>query len=243
MMNTMDTVLEPTTDPTDETTTETKATRKRKARSMAAQLDIIRMAIDNAIADEALQARLLEYGYTPTKLQQGRTLLTNAQAKLHQKLAEDGAHRSATQNFRLVWERAEAIYLRLYRIARAALVDQPGVLHTLGLNGARKRLPRDMMVQASQFYTNALGSPAILEQLAVCGISDAQLREGQSMLTQASDARTARARVRGDAHQMTIERNDEIKATLHWYRCFITVARMALVQEPQWLEKLGVTVK
>lgn len=230
------------TDMPVEAPVEIKPVSKRTPRTMATRLADIRLAIENALSDPQLLSRLAPYGYTEERLQSARAQYQQVIALRRQKEIEDGQHRSSSRAFEQTWERAWKAYARLYKLARVALQDEEGMCLALGINGQRNRRFKDAVDQAHQFYDNALNDPGILEKLSGGGITPGMLTEGKTMLDQAVLARATKQSARGDAQQYTLDRDAAFTDLERWFSRFVAVARIALEQEPQWLEKLGITV-
>lgn len=138
-----------------------------------------------------------------------------------------------------LWQQADDTYMRLLKLARLALRDHRGDLSALRLNGDRDRTLAGWIVQAGQFYTNALASPELLARLVTHGVTEAKLRAGQVQLLAVEHAQAVQQRNRGRAKQHKGARDAALQSLNRWYADFIQTARIALEHQPQQLEKLG----
>ena len=96
------------------------------------------------------------------------------------------------------------------------------------------------MGQARQFYLNALEDTTVLEKMAGFGITQAKLENGKTLLEQAEAANAAQKKEKGEAQQATQERDQTMDNLEEWLSDFIVIARIALEEKPQLLEKLGI---
>ncbi|MEL7360094.1 MAG: hypothetical protein AAFN40_26620 [Cyanobacteria bacterium J06560_6] len=198
------------------------------------------IATENASHVDAISTALQGFGYTPTRLQIGRELykaLRNAQI---QKSAAYGEQIGATAALNAAWDSARQQYMPLVQIARIAFKGDPATATELGLKGDRaKSLPR-WLTQANQFYTNALASDTILTGLATFGITRKKLRAAQKTLQAVEAAAQTQEQAKGAAQRATQTRNAAMKALRDWLSDFIAIAKIALAQDRQLLESLGI---
>lgn len=96
------------------------------------------------------------------------------------------------------------------------------------------------MGQARQFYLNALADATVSEKMADYGITQAKLENGKALLDQAEAANAAQKKEKGEAQQATQERDKAMDSLEEWLSDFIVIARIALEDKPQLLEKLGI---
>ena len=122
-----------------------------------------------------------------------------------------------------------------------ALRDDRGAAQKLDLAG-RKRTRAGWLLQAQQFYANALTDSAIVEQLAAYGITQERLAEGQRQVAAVAAGNVARRSQQGAARQATATRDAALAALQRWMRDFVAIARVALADQPQLLEKLRAVV-
>ena len=67
--------------------------------------------------------------------------------------------------------------------------------------------------------------------------------KGQAQIIAVEAAVVAQKQERGDAQQAIHERDAALLAMDRWYSDFIKIARVALAEQPQQLEKLGISVR
>jgi len=208
--------------------------------SIDARLLAAQVAIDNALSDAEIKGYLANFGYDESRLNEGKALYETA-LQLHQKQkAEYGDQVSATQELNDKWQAAGKEYMKLVKLARIALKSHPGSLLKLNLNGERKKTLSGWLSQAKQFYINALGDSEVLTALAEYGITPEKLQAGQQLVLDTETANAAQEKEKGDAQQATLERDAAMDLLDDWKSDFTAVARIALEDKPQLLEKLGI---
>jgi hypothetical protein len=208
--------------------------------TMEARLLAAQVAIDNSLNDAEVQTYLAQYGYDSARLNQGKTLLAAAQ-QLHQKqTVEYGEQFAATTALQSAWDRANAEYMRCVKVARVALKSDRGAHQKLDLDGKRKVSISGWIVQAKQFYTNALADAAVLAKLAEFGITQEKLQAGQQLVNTVETANAAQEKEKGEAQQATLERDAALESLDDWLSDFTAIARVALEEKPQLLETLGI---
>ncbi len=203
-------------------------------------LNRARVSINNALSTPQIQQYLKEYGYTPEKIQTGKTLYETALAAQQKQRQEYGEQISATEALNRLWEEAQTSYMRCVKIARIAFKNNPGIATQLAINGTRKRNFSGWLLQAKQFYINALGNPEILKGLAEYGITKAKLQGCQKQMEIVETANLTQEKEKGEAQNATKIRDRAMDELNEWSSDFIAIARIALEEEPQLLESLGI---
>lgn len=206
-------------------------------------LNRAQVALDNAANTPKIQEYLLEYGYTPAKIQAGRKLYETAWALQQQQRKEYGEQIEATDTLRQIRETVNNNYMRCLKIARIAFQNNPGVATELDLNGDRKRSFSGWLSQIQQFYTNALTNSTILQGLGEYGITEAILKQYQQEVNAVEAANLQQEKEKGDAQNATQQRDKAIDELNQWLSDFIAIARIALEAEPQLLESLGILAR
>ena len=212
----------------------------RPKNSIADRLLAAQVAIDNAISDNDVKTFLAEYGYDETRLGEGKNLLDTANQLQQMQQKEYGDQYEATDALSLAHTNANKEYMKFVKIARVALKSDYAVIKKLDLGGNRKTTFSGWMGQARQFYLNALADSTVLEKMAGYGITQTKLENGKTLLNQAEAANADQKKEKGEAQQATLERDKAIDNLEEWLSDFIVIARIALEEKPQLLEKLGI---
>ena len=209
-------------------------------KSLAERLLAAQVAIDNAISDSEVKSLLTELGYDDTRLNEGKILLdtTNQLQQTQQK--EYGDQFEATGALKEAWEKADKEYMRFVKVARIALKSEHALYQKLDLSGTRKKTLSGWLAQAKQFYLNALADTVVLEKMAAYGMTQAKLEAGKTQIEETETANASQEKEKGEAQQATLERDNAVDLLEDWLSDFIAIARIALEEKPQLLEKLGI---
>jgi hypothetical protein len=205
--------------------------------TIAEQLTAAQVALDNSLADAEIQALLASRSYTAEKLAEGQALLTAARAARSAEEAALGTQQVATEALAPLKAQAVGAYQTLAKIARA--IASPGVLAGLGLKGPMPLSVAGFLSAAGTLFDNA----PTLPDLAAYGYSTAQLAAERAKITAYADANAVQEAAKGAARQAAREQAAALQALHEWMARFIKIARVALQDKPQLLEKLGVPVR
>lgn len=209
-------------------------------RSINDRLTAAQVALDNTQTDPILQEALGALGYSAERLQEGEGLLARAREAHETMTVEYGDQYDATDAMKRAYETANSTYMRHLKIARVALQDERGIAQKLGLNGRRKSTLSDWVEQARPFYDNALSSTEVQTALGRFGITAEQLESGRSQIEAVAAANAVQEREKGEAQDATKRRDASVDDLDAWMSDFRTIARIALEDQPQQLEKLGI---
>jgi hypothetical protein len=207
--------------------------------------DRLRLAdtvLTNALADPILLDAVATYGYDAAALEEGRSLLVAARQAQQAMRSEYGEQYDATDAVRDAFDAANSTYMQHVKLARIAVKDRRGAATALQLVGARKQSIRGWLDQATTFYDNALANEDIQADLARFNITPEVLAEGQAAVEAVARANSQQEQEKGDAQAATAVRDDAVEALDEWMSEFRVAARVALEDEPQQLEKLGIRV-
>lgn len=208
--------------------------------SIDARLLAAQVAIENALNDTEVQGYLSQYGYDDARLNEGKALYDSAQTMHQKQKAEYGDQFAATEAVQTALENANAEYMRLVKVARVALKGDRAAFQKLDLNGKRKVSMSGWLRQARQFYTNALAAADIISKLGQFGITSERLQTGKELVDAVETANAAQEKEKGEAQQATLERDAALEKLDDWMSDFTAIARVALEEKPQLLEKLGI---
>lgn len=214
-----------------------------KKGTLAEKLLAAQVAIDNAILDVETKTLLTIYGYDDVRLAEGKALLDNANLLQQVQQKEYGDQFEATNDLNSTWNSAKKEYIRFIKISRIALKGEVAIFQKLDLLGRRKESLSGWIAQAKQFYLNALLDATVLDKLAGFGITQVKLEAGKALLENTEIKNAVQEKEKGEAQQATKERDKATDELFEWLSDFIVIARIALEEKPQMLEKLGIFVQ
>lgn len=206
-------------------------------------LGTCRIRIDNSLSSPDILERVAEYGYDEEKMQMGKSLLEKATALHEQQAKEYDDQYAATREYDTCFDEAQSQYMTFVKVARIAFQDDMDTYQRLGLLGQRARVFNEWLSQVRKFYHTALKDPDILAVLSNWNITQDKLEAGLNLVKEAIEAQEAQVKESGEAQQATQKRDEAIEALYHWTNDYQKVAVIALQDDPQLLEKIGILVK
>lgn len=202
-----------------------------------------KLAISNTLFDPLMMQALSIYGYDETKLNQGLSICTEAESLVQIRSKEYGEQYQAMDDFHGSKLIADKTYIKSLKIARIAFNDNTEALKSLNLLGSRKRTFSGWLTQAKTFYANMLANDEYVSKMQNYGYTAEKLQAEQALVIAAEENNFSYDKEKGEAQQSTVNRDKKIDDLIDWFRSFLEIAKIALEENPQWLEKLGIVVK
>lgn len=198
------------------------------------------VAISNALSDPLIGKLLGQYGYQSQKLSEGKSLLENAQIALKRQVAAFGDQKEATFRLQKAEKSARAAYQDLAKIAKAVFAKDKAKLAVLGLDKAMPK-PLSLFIQmAMALFDNASHTVEIAETLKMYGYDTEKLSRERGKIVELSVANQAQEAAKGEAQNATFEQNRAMESLDYFMSAFVKVAKVALREHPELLEKLGI---
>jgi len=216
--------------------------RKWSHKTVEERLLVGRTAVENAKSDPVILAALTRYGYDAVRLDEGLGLVNGAEALHNTQKREYGEQFEATAAVKEAYETANREYGITLKLARVAFRTDVKAQQALALNGMRKRSIAGWLDQAVQFYTNLLADDALVAELSRFAYDAPRLEAEQTLVRQVAEAHAAQARETGEAQAATKARDAALDALDEWMYTFYEVAKAALEEDVQLLEKIGLVV-
>lgn len=198
------------------------------------------ICIDNARSDRDIQSKLSTFGYTAEKLTIGKTMLEVCDVLVKTQIKEYGDQFEATNVLNALWKTAENAYINSLKIARIAFVDDASAQAALLLNNKRKDSLSGWLQQSESFYANLIASESFKTRMSAYGYTNEKLLAEQQQITNLKTAKLNQEKEKGQAQQATLNRDKKLDELDAWVSDFIVIARVALEETPQYLEKLGI---
>lgn len=212
----------------------------RPKQSIAEKLKFASVAISNALSDATIGKLLGEYGYQSQKLSEGKALYETADVAVKKQVALYGDQKEATARLQSAEKAARVAYQNLAQVARAAFARDKAKLSILGLD---KPMPKPLplfITMATALFDNASHTREIAEALASYGYTTEKLSKERGKIVELMVAEQSQEAAKGAAQNATFEQNRAMEALDYWMSAFVKVAKVALREHPQLLEKLGI---
>lgn len=209
-------------------------------RTLASEISFAQNAITNALNHAEISKRLAEHRFDRKKLLEGKSITENVRMLHLSKQDKYGIQYACTDTFKADQMQAKKQYSRHIKIARLAFEGDRGIEETLQISGKRKTDIDGWLAQAHAFY-NKIG--AYSKELSRYSISPEELSQTKAMIEALYDKRQQQLISKGDAQHATRQREEARNSLKVWISRFRKTARLALQDEPQLLEALGILVK
>lgn len=197
-------------------------------------------AIANALNTAQVAEALATFGYDEARIREGKALYQKAAELQIKQVKEYGDQYAATDTLNLAKAQANKEYMVHLKIARVALKGDRSAEESLQMYGRRKETLSGWLKQAKAFYENALNTPGVQTALARFGITAEKLQAAQALVADVETKYNAQLKETGEAQAATQKRDEAFDALQEWMGDFMSISRIALEMEPQYLEVLGI---
>ena len=195
--------------------------------------------LENATNHPGIQQKLNRVSYDRKTLREGKAL--NEKLRLLQIAKKDhyGAQATATDTLAANLAEAQRRYHEQVTLARLAFKNDRGMKIKLEINGPRKKSKDAWLAQAMTFYEKI---DEMAPAMADYGVTQETLQQTKAMVESLAAVRQQQLQSIGEAQDATEQRDIALRAMNSWMSDFRAAARVALKDNPQWLEMLGMSV-
>ncbi|HEX3045006.1 MAG TPA: hypothetical protein VHY08_09630 [Bacillota bacterium] len=205
---------------------------------LAAQLLIV-----NCLSDPFIKEILNNFGYTEEKLTKGRALYDEVVALNNAQKKEFGEQIAATEELNELWDRADRQYMKTLKVARVALKDVTKADRATMLFGTRKESLSGWLEQVQRFYVNLLGAPELIGIMCEYGYTAEKLKAEAALVEQVAAKNFQQKKEMGEAQAATEARDKKLDELAAFISDLRAIAKVALNDDPQQLEKLGILAR
>ena len=198
------------------------------------------MVIDTALNNPAILKQLGKVGLPKEQVLAGKSYVEEVIRLEAVQRKEMGERFDATDELNTVRDQARSLYTKHVADARHALRNQRGYWEALDLDGKRKAELFEWLAQADTFYNNIGPAMSILKKY---NVTDAEVTEARVLIDKVIAAYKNRSREASEAKAATQQRNTALKELDNWMKRFVQTAKLAFVDEPHYLEVLGIGKK
>jgi hypothetical protein len=210
--------------------------------SLADFLQGSKTLIENASALPEIATALSAYGYDTARLEEGRRLWAEADGLSKKQSLDSGGRSEAREELDRAWAAADSAYMKTLKVARVAFGEDPKAIAALKLYGPRKQSFSGWIDQAGTFYSNLSADPGLAGRLTRYGYDVGRIKAEAASVEAVRERSQAKTLGSGQAQSSTAARDRKLQELDAWVSELRTIARLALYENPQELEKLGVMV-
>ena len=207
--------------------------------SIAGQLNAGQLAISNSLSDPEIQSLVAQFGYPAEKLNEGKALYDCALSAVNAEKAAAGAQQESTRVLEQAEKSARDAYQALAKVSRAVFGRDKAQLNALGLSGSMPLDTAGFLAAAYTLFDNA----RTLSALADYGYNSVKLQSERLKIAAYDTANQQQESAKGAAQQSTREQDAALQALNDWTAQYLKIAKVALRDKSQLLEKLGVLAR
>ena len=202
-------------------------------------LNQVDIAIDNALNTPEIMEQLGNYGYDAKKLKKALEMRRSIDSLSVQQEDTHIAAKDATRVLNEARQQADTMFGSHLAIARIAFKDDPTFWNALKLAQARERNLADWLVQIHRFYNRIV---VVAKEMEKYNVPQKELIETRKIIAQIGNLQRLQKKAKGQAQVATQAKNKAVSELHIWMRRFFRIAKIALDDNPQQLEVLGVVV-
>ena len=201
------------------------------------------LRIMGAMNDETILTRVSGMGYNTDRLNAGKILLDEV-VVLHQKIVKENAELAHAYDLRnKEREEADSLYIKYFTLAKIAFAHDSAAFVALHLNARTTPSLNGWLSQTKNFYTLLLQNQKWTDSLQAFNVSRQDLEAGLKEVLDVETAASVILKEKGEAQDAVDKRDAKLDELNRWINDFESVARLALADSPQQLEKLGMIIK
>ncbi|MCP5050606.1 MAG: hypothetical protein GY940_25815 [bacterium] len=200
------------------------------------------LKIVNCRDDKAIAPAMAIYGFVPETYDGGMVIYKKT-VDLHRLQKDESSEQwAATEALQKLVDDVDKVYMQHVSIGRMVLRGNSVLLRRAALEEERMNTFTGWFGQLRAFYdtfinnsdaSSAMGKFLITPEILAANMEKANVAE-QLKQTQAKEA--------GDAQRATKLRDEALEELMRWVADLVVVARVALADSPQLLEKLNIIV-
>jgi len=215
----------------------------RKPFSEAQALELYRVALENAESQPQIAATMAEFNYTAETIAEGKNLLAQTRQAYNANKTEDDETSAAYNDFNSKRTLLADTYALDRKKAKIIFRNDPLTLEKLGINGSIPQAYVKWLETTRKFYSVAIADTEIQAKLVRLKVTVEELSAANTLITDTDAARVIYLREKGESQDATQTKDAAFAAIDDWMSEFYAVARIALEDNPQLLETLGLLVR
>ncbi len=200
-------------------------------------------ALTNGTANSTIAALLSEYTYDDVKMAEGKAILAETTAAWKKNKKESDEKSAAYSDYDNKIEALEERYRLDRKKAKAVFRKDPDTLGKLQLAGRRPKAYLKFIETCETLYSKVNEDPSLLTKLARMKITNETILEGLADIDAVKAARHKYQDEKAESEEANREKDEAFVKLDDWMDDFYATAKIALMEQPQLLESLGIRVR
>lgn len=206
-------------------------------------LERARTALTNAQTDSIIKAALTDYSMGEEQIAQGQQIFDTTYGVWSANTTEDAETTKASGQYKNTYAQLQSIFKEHRDKSIIYFKKQPEILVQLGVKGRFPQKYNDFFDKTGQYYNTIKNDATIQTQLSRIKINDAAVNECLALHTELLAKRSNFDKELAESQNMTKNKNAALIELKEWMEDFDSIAKIALYDQPQLLEALGIFVR
>ena len=216
---------------------------QRQSRSESAILERYRVALENVTAQPEIATIMAEFGYDAALIEDGKQLFTQTRQAYDLNVKEDDETSQTYSNYTEKRKSLEDTYSLHRKKAKVIFRKDLEIMKRLVLDGSVPKSYVRWLEVAKKFYTEVLADTELQTKLSRLKVTVEDLNTANTLISELDTARAEYLREKGESQDSTKQKDATFSNLDDWMSEFYAVARIALEDNIQLLEALGVIVR
>ena len=211
--------------------------------SEAETLEQYRVSLENVENQSEIAGIMSEFGYDSEKIAEGKSLLSETRNSYDLNKTEDDETSEAYNDFSKKKQQLADTYSLHRKKAKVVFRNDSVTADKLEITGTLPQAYIKWLETVKKFYSLALADSDIQTKLSRLKITLDDLSAANALIPEVEATRAAYLKEKGESQDATTIKDAAFAKLDDWMSEFYAVARIALEDNPQLLEALGLIVK
>jgi hypothetical protein len=206
-------------------------------------LERSRVALTNAQSDTTIKPLLAEYGMDDEKIAEGWGIYNTTKTTWEQNKKETAETKIASNTYREEYDQMRILFKEHRDKTLIFFKKQPAILIRLGVEGRFPDNYRDFFDKTKLFYQTILENEEVQQKTSLIKITPEVATEALAKHESLLARRAEYDKEFGESQEATKSKNAALIELKEWMDDFDSIAKVALYNQPQLLEVLGIFVR
>jgi len=211
--------------------------------SEAATLERYRVALENVEAQTEIATIMAEFGYDSALIEEGKNLFNKTRQAYDFNTQEDDETSEAYSIFSEKREQLADTYSLHRKKAKVIFKNDQQILERLALTGSLTSAYVSWLETVKKFYKEVLKQEDLQTKLSRLKITVEELNATNTLIDELEAARAEYLKEKGESQDATEAKDTAFAELDDWMSEFYAVAKIAMEDNIQLLEALGVIVR